>query len=170
VERVFTRLGRKTVSLLRKPLIEQLWLLPAALLLGAARAALLLAPFRRIAPLLGRPIGAVTVVPLATPRQIRQARHIGCAIRTAACYTPWESTCLPQAITARIALGISGIPYALYLGVNPSGPEGLVAHAWVCTGLVAVTGGHAFHEYAIVGTFASAMLAKQTLRARGPQG
>jgi len=68
--------------------------------------------------------------------------------------------CLAQAIAARVLLGLNGLPYALYLGVDKRGHSGMAAHAWVCTGPVAVTGGHGFGEFTVVGTFVSPKVAR----------
>lgn len=152
-------LRRKAGAWRRRPLAEKLWCAPAFLLLGVAQAVLLTVPFRRIAPLLGHDMQTAAIVPLAGEREVSRALHIGRAIRTAARYTPWESRCLAQAVAARVLLGVSGLPYALYLGVDTRGDAGMAAHAWVCTGPAAVTGGHSFEEFAVVGTFVSPRLA-----------
>jgi hypothetical protein len=151
-------LRRKAVNWWRRPLPERLWLVPAFLLLGLARAALLTVHFRRIAPWLGQAMKTAAVVPLASASEIARALHIGRAIATAAHYTPWESKCLVQAMVARALLGACGLPYALFLGVNKQADKGLAAHAWVCIGPAAVTGGQGFREFRVVGTFVSSRL------------
>jgi hypothetical protein len=152
-------LQRKARSWRRKPPEEKLWFAPAFLLLGLARAALLTVPFRRIAPLLGHNLQAAVAVPLAGEQEVARALHIGRAVRTAARYTPWESQCLAQAMAARVLLGVNGLPYGLYLGVSKRGESGVSAHAWVCTGPAAVTGGRGFGQFAVVGTFVSPRVA-----------
>lgn len=132
-----------------------IWLGPAFLLLGLMRGLLLLMPFKRIARYLGLHVQNICVIPLANPRQVCHAGHIGSAIRTAASHTPWESKCLAQAMTARILLGINGIPYALFLGVNKQNLTDMTAHAWVCVDRIAVTGGNGFTDYTVVSTFVS---------------
>ena len=154
-----TVLCRKARSWRQKPPEEKLWFAPAFLLLGLARAALLTVPFRRIAPLLGHNLQAAAAVPLAGEPEVVRALHIGRAVRTAARYTPWESQCLAQAMAARVLLGVNGLPYGLYLGVRKRGESGVTAHAWVCTGPAAVTGGRGFGQFAVVGTFVSPRLA-----------
>lgn len=151
-------LWRKARAWRRRPLEEKVWFAPAFLLLGLARAALLTVPFRRIAPLLGHNMQGA-VVPLAGEREVARALHIGHAVRTAARYTPWQSKCLAQAMAARVLLGVSDVPYGLYLGVQRSGDSGVVAHAWVCSGPAAVTGGRGFGQFTVVGTFVSFRLA-----------
>lgn len=146
---------RKAGAWRRRAFVEKAWFFAAYPLLGLARLALLSVPFRQIAPWLGQNLQTAAITPLATTRQIAQARHIGRAVQTAARYTPWESKCLAQAMVARALLGIKRLPYALYLGVRKEGETGLAAHAWVCTGRLAVTGGHSFGQFTVVGTFLS---------------
>ena len=88
-------------------------------------------------------------------------------MRLAARYTPWTSNCFPQAVVARMLLGIHRIPYAIHFGLMPESrtgsgapapaaprSAGMRAHAWVVAGRVPVTGGHAFHQYTVVGVVA----------------
>lgn len=138
----------------RRPLFEQAWMAPAWLLLGVCRAAVLALPFRRLAPRLGEAHGVHAWVPLASAAQSERARRIGRAIRSAARHTPWDSNCLAQACAARVLLSVYGVPHGVYMGVgNDAGA--MVAHAWVCSGPVAVTGGHGFGRYTVVGCYAS---------------
>lgn len=137
----------------RRPWVEKFWFFPSYLMLGVARLALMILPFSAIAPRLGCSMQTAAVVPLASPSESSLARHIGGAIRMAAGYTPWDSKCLAQAMVAAKLLTLSRVPYGLFLGVSPDGRGGLKAHAWVCTGPVAVTGGHSFYDFTVVGTF-----------------
>lgn len=154
---LFQRLHRKWQYWRRMPVSERGWFFTALPLLGLARLGILTLPFRWMAPLLGHNHQTAAFVPLASPEQWRQALAIGRGIRTAARYTPWESKCLAQAMVARCLLGLSGLPYGLYLGLRKEEKEagGMAAHAWVCTGPVAVTGGHSFGQFTVVGVFAS---------------
>lgn len=151
-------LGRRARSWRRRPLAEKLWFVPALLLLGLSRVALLVVPFRWISPRLGHNLRTAAVVPLAGHAETARALRIGHAIQAAARYTPWDSACLAQAMTARILLGLNRLPYALFLGAAKGPDSGLTAHAWVCTGRVAVTGGHGFTSYTVVGTYLSPSL------------
>ena len=139
----------------RRPGVEQGWFFVAYPLLGLARLALLSIPFRVIAPWLGQQLRAGVPVPLVTDAQMTRARHVGWAVRTAACYTPWESKCLAQAMVARLLLGLQRLPYVLYLGVRKDDAAGMAAHAWVCTGRAAITGGHGCGQFTVVGAFVS---------------
>lgn len=151
-----TVLIHKSQALRRRHWREILWLGPAFLLLGIMRGLLLIVPFRGVARHLGRHIQNISLIPLAIPRHQTIADHIGSAIRTAANYTPWESKCLAQAMTARILLGLNGIPYAVFLGVNKQNPSSMTAHAWVWVDRIPVTGGDGFTDYTVVSTFIAA--------------
>jgi len=123
--------------------------------LGLARAAVLLVPFPRLSRRFGQSMGAVALVPLATPSEARKAALVGRVIRAVALRTPWESNCLAQAILARALLGLLRVPYALHLGLrsSPAVADDPIAHAWVACGRVFVTGGNGFANYAVVAVF-----------------
>ncbi|MCK0127620.1 lasso peptide biosynthesis B2 protein [Erythrobacter sp. F6033] len=142
----------------QKPLFY-LWLIPAWVLLGLSRLVILTTPFRSYSRRLGVIDGAVLRSPLATSKQEASASAIGTAIKVAANYAPWNANCFPRAITARIILGVHGIPYALFFGLRnkatETGAQELAAHAWVVSGPVYVTGGNGFVQYTPVGCFVS---------------
>jgi hypothetical protein len=153
--RLLDTLGRKATSWRGKPAEEKLLVAPAFVALGVSRAALLALPFRRIAPWLGREQRGAPAQPPANAGEVARAVHIGRAVRTAARYAPWESSCLAQAMAARALLGARGVPYALFLGLARDPAGGVRAHAWVRTGPAAVTGGRGTGGYSIVATFVS---------------
>lgn len=90
---------------------------------------------------------------------------IGRLIAMTSRYTPWDSNCFPQAVVARLLLGLYGIPYALYFGLRRDAESGeLKAHAWVIAGKVAVTGGHSFNGFTVVGCYiAPGLMANKTV-------
>jgi len=154
--RMIRTLIRKVRSFAGLPLFTKAWLVPTWFALGASRALILAVPFRTLAPRLGSAQGTAAHVPLLTPAQEARARAIGRAIRLAARYTPWTSNCFPQAVVARMMLGMHSIPYAIHFGLMPEergAPAGMRAHAWVVAGRVPVTGGHSFDHYTVVGVF-----------------
>ena len=150
------KFNRKAISFLRQPSFTKRWLPVLWILLGLSRMAILLFSFRRLAPHLGHPRGIASYTPLLTPEQEAKAAQVGQSIRLAARYTPWVANCFPQAVTARLILGLYGIPYSLFFGVmrDPDTHEHK-AHAWVTTGRVAVTGGHSFGLFTVVGCYSS---------------
>jgi hypothetical protein len=77
-------------------------------------------------------------------------------IALAARYTPWKSNCFPQAVTAKVLLGLYDIPNSLFFGVYRDPMEvALKAHAWVAAGRVRVTGGAGFEQFTVVSCFVS---------------
>ncbi|MES2355954.1 MAG: lasso peptide biosynthesis B2 protein [Pseudomonadota bacterium] len=154
----YVSIRRKLVTWRQFSLLEQGWFLPVWMLLGICRFALLVIPFRLLAPLLGSHQGINIFIPLISDVQRSRAWCIGRTVRVAACYTPWESKCLAQAMTARILLGFYRIPYAFYFGVSKEKESKMQAHAWICAGPVRVTGGTSFGQFTVVGTFVARWL------------
>jgi hypothetical protein len=123
----------------------------ALIWLGVCRLAVLLLPFRWIAPYLGR---AMVESPYEeTPATQAQVQHISSAIHIMSRYTPWNSNCLAQAIAARVLLRRRGLLGTLYLGVNHDANHALQAHAWVRSGTVIVTGAPEHQHYTVVALF-----------------
>lgn len=151
-----TVLARKTRTAIRQPL-GVIALVPVAwTMIGLASAAIAFVPFRRLAPLLGRSLGTVAMVPVVPSAQLRRAAAIGHAIAVAAKYAPFRSNCLPQALAAATLCRWAGIPYAAFLGasLSGSGESGMSAHAWIQSGRVSVTGGRgSFKLYNVVACF-----------------
>ncbi len=133
------------------------WLLVQLLvLLGVARLALRIVPFRRLARHLD-PLQAETP-PDAPPDHLAQARRVGLAIARVSPYTPWTSNCFPQALAAKYWLGRRGIPATLYLGVAlhkaADFPRSeMIAHAWLRCGPLLVTGGPGHERYTVTAHF-----------------
>lgn len=152
-------LQRKARSFHGQSRFIQAWFFPIWLLLGLSKALIFTVSFRRLAPRLGRQAGIAPWVPVLSPAQEVRALQIGRAMRLAARYTPWDSNCFPQAVTARVLLGLYGIPYALYFGLmRDRDVSGLKAHAWVVAGRVPVTGGASFGQFTVVGVFVAPSL------------
>lgn len=129
------------------------WLLIAATFwLGLSRLALLIIPFKFIAPFLGQHMSESDhQVDLDTAKK---AERIGWAVLAAARRTPWESACLAQAMAAKRLLQHWNIPSTLYLGMAKDDENELQAHAWVRCGSIILTGESHLHRYAVVSTFA----------------
>ncbi len=152
----FSTLVRKSRSFARRSRFEKAWFLPAWLLLGICRFFILFVPFRHLAFRLGTHTGLNSWIPLVDSGQKERALSIGRVIALGARYTPWDTNCFPQAVAAKVLLGIYGIPNSLFLGVARNPAEGkLSAHAWVTAGRVRVTGGFSFDQFTVVGCFVS---------------
>jgi len=124
-------------------------------LLGAARAAVLVAPFRVIAARMGRTMGVA--VPDLTAEQQVAATKVEWAVAAAAARTPWTSNCLARAVAATIMLRRRRVPSTLYLGVAKAAGDGerLQAHAWVRCGTCIVTGASEAARFSALASFAS---------------
>jgi hypothetical protein len=160
--RQLAALRGKAGTFLSQPLFIQAWFLPLWVMLGISKALIFTLSFRRLAPRLGRQAGIAPWVPLLSDAQEQRALMIGRAVRLTAKYTPWDSNCFPQAIAARVLLGLYGLPYAFYFGLlrDPDDAAGIKAHAWVAAGRVRVTGGLSFGQFTVVGCFVAPSLAR----------
>lgn len=137
----------------RRSGVERQLLLEAFVLLGLARLLVLTVPFRWLARSLGKHMQESALE--SSPADLHQARLIGRAISSAAGNTPWESVCLPQAVTGQWMLKRRGIAATLYLGVAKADakPEQLAAHAWLRCGEAIITGASGHKQFTVVATF-----------------
>ena len=80
---------------------------------------------------------------------------VACSIRQAAAHTPWQSVCLPQALTAYRMLHRRGVPGQLYLGLrkDTKSADPLEAHAWAKAGDTIITGGKGHEAYTAISVF-----------------
>jgi hypothetical protein len=157
---ILSTLVRKARSFTRRSGFEQVWFLPCWLLLGISRLAIWAIPFRHLAPCLGFSVGAAAWVPLTGSCDEIRALSIARTVQMAARHTPWASNCFPQAVTARILLGLYGVSYSFFFGFdNDTESAAFKAHAWVHSGRIQVTGGESFSRFAVVGCFVTPHLA-----------
>lgn len=132
---------------------ERRALLEAVLSLGLARAMLLL-PFRTIAPLIGRTASQLDRPEIALgPAEREAALGVGRALLRAANRLPWTSSCLVRAIAGRMMLRRLGLPSVLELGARPEGAVGLAAHAWLRCGDIDVIGTETAAEFTPIAAF-----------------
>lgn len=81
------------------------------------------------------------------------ANEIGWAVRAAAAYTPWNSSCLVQVIAAQNMLRDRGIGGVIYLGTARGDGEDFKAHAWLKHGDAFITGEAGHEQYQVLTTF-----------------
>ncbi|MBW8752002.1 MAG: lasso peptide biosynthesis B2 protein [Propionibacteriales bacterium] len=131
--------------------------------MGLSRLAILVLPFAAVRRALGEHRAPVASAEDPSPpldeAALLRARRIGATVQLAARHTPWRSECYPQALTARLLLGLARVPHVVSFGVRRDG-DALVAHAWVHAGGLTVTGGTG-HRYTEVGAFAWAPRARK---------
>lgn len=141
---------------LRKRSWRERRLLPEALLwLGVMRLAVLLVPFQRSVAFLGlTQVGSSFSLP--NPEQTSAAAAIGWAVRGMAARTPWESSCLTQALAGMVMLQRRRVPALLFLGVakDVTASGNLAAHAWLKCGDAVVTGEGGHDRFAVISSFA----------------
>jgi hypothetical protein len=131
---------------------ERILLIEATFCLVAAQAALLILPFRSIAPYLGEYMTRSSLQTGALSEDL--IGNISWALATASRHLPWECKCLVQALAGKAMLKRRGVPSTLYLGLAKAGEAQLKAHAWLRCGERILTGWQAMGEYAEIASFA----------------
>lgn len=139
-------------------------IVPVFILLGFARLAIMVLPFRTYARHFGQQTsGDLSPAVLPSPDTTR-AQRIGRVVRRTAKITPWKSLCLAQVMVGSFLLRRAHIPYRVFFGIMPSAhdtaPDPLAAHAWLRVADTNVTGGQQVGMYTVVMVFEN--------RAKGP--
>jgi hypothetical protein len=156
IEPKLPALAEAVAGFARMALADKALLAAAWPVLGLSALIVRLFAFRRLAPLLGRQLGAVGCVPVVNAGQEARARMVRRAVRRAARIAPWRNDCLPQAFAAALLCRMLGVPLATHLGVRLGEAKPMEAHAWTCAGPVAVTGGEGFDQWVPVSCFLAA--------------
>ncbi len=133
---------------------EKKLFLEAYVILGIIRVALLTVSFKRLTQKLEHSPKTKTLRFL-NDEEISTANQVGQAITRASAYTPWESACLAQSLTAQRMLAKRGIPGVFYLGVaKDSDADGKKkAHAWTQCGDDIITGKSGHEVFTVVSVF-----------------
>lgn len=131
---------------------ERFLLVEAFIYLGLARAALLIIPFKHIAPHLGQQVRDDHIRILDEPSST-VARQVGWAVDVMSYHTPWESACLAQAIAGKFMLKRRGLTSLLYLGMKKDDTGTLTAHAWLQNGDAILLGGVGHEAFTILSVF-----------------
>ena len=152
---VIKKTKRKVSLFLRMPFKYQGLFVINFVLCGIARSAILMLSLPHLRPYFGQFSKTDTLSTIITANQRRKAWLIGKSVRLAAKYTPWDSSCLTQAMVAKFWCRLYKIPYVFYIGFAKSEdePSGYKAHAWIKAGPVAVTGGDGLLDYHVVSTY-----------------
>lgn len=120
--------------------------------LGWARI-LMLCPFAKIAPSLGVKTEETPITQITT--NIHKLKHISHAIHIVSRYTFWDSKCLVKAIAGMKMLERRGIDSTLYLGTAKDEYGKLIAHAWLRSGPLYLTGADVMNQFIVVEKFAN---------------
>ncbi|WP_427854315.1 lasso peptide biosynthesis B2 protein [Desulfosporosinus youngiae] len=139
------------ISQFKKKIKINLLLTIAFFLMGIVRLAVLIIPFRFISRSIGERMAESPIeVNYST---YMKAAKVGWAVSKISQFTPWESKCLVQSITAQILLRLIKIPYTLYLGLAKDESNKLVAHAWLRCGGLILTGAREKDRFVAVAKF-----------------
>ena len=122
--------------------------------LGMMRSAILMVSFKRLTRSLDHEATKKELAKLGE-EEMRSAKMIGQAIMRASAYTPWESACLAQSLTAQKMLQKRGIPGVFYLGAMKDEDEKskMKAHAWSQCGDTIITGGGGHEVFTVLSVF-----------------
>lgn len=133
---------------------EKKLFLEAYVILGIMRAAILTISFKRLTRSLEHLPKKAEISEL-TDKENATAMRVGRAIIRTAAYTPWESACLVQSLTAQKMLQKRGIPGVFYLGASKDeeSEEKMKVHAWSQCGDTIITGAGGHEEFTILSVF-----------------
>jgi hypothetical protein len=139
--KVILHLDIKTIGLL----------VEAYFFLGLVRYRLLFQSFSKISPSLGvymKETDSEECQEFNT--DLKKIRH---SIKIMSKYTFWESKCLVRAIAAMKMLERRKINSTLYLGTGKDENGKMIAHAWLRSGSLYVTGYEEMHRFTVTGMF-----------------
>jgi hypothetical protein len=127
----------------------------AWLWLAVARTMLLLLPFRKLAPILGKKI--VHPCPAEyIPMHHDRLRSIREAILRAGSWSPWRTRCFEQALAAKLMLKCRRMASTVFFGVSKNKKKGrFYAHAWLESGGLTVTGDKHLEQFTVIACFKS---------------
>ncbi len=101
----------------------------------------------------------LVVSTLISKEQIQQVLTIRRGIALAARYTPWDSSCLTQALIAKFWCQRYQIPYLFFIGLAKESNQPLrrEAHAWITAGPIAVAGGHSLGAHQVICSYSNVL-------------
>ena len=122
--------------------------------LGMMRTAILTVSFKRLTRSLEHMAKKKELLVL-NEEEMKTAQQVGQAIMRASAYTPWESACLVQSLSAQKMLQKRGIPGVFYLGAMKDEEEAnkMKAHAWSQCGDSIITGGSGYENFTVLSVF-----------------
>lgn len=142
---------RKIRIFLSMDMIKKFLLLEAFFYLGWARI-LKSMRFSRVAPTLGVHMDETSLSYNESSKA--RLRNISEAIHIMSHYTFWESQCFVRAIAAMKMLERRQIESTLYLGTTKDENGKMIAHAWLRSGPLYITGAEEMERFTVVGKFA----------------
>ena len=133
---------------------EKKLFMEAFMMLGMMRAAVLSLSFKRLTRSLEQLENKKKVLEKLDEKEAYTAKSVGKAIKRASAYTPWESACLVQSLTAQKMLKKRGIAGVFYLGVKKDAEDNEIkAHAWSQCGDNIITGSGGHKAFTVLSAF-----------------
>jgi hypothetical protein len=109
-------------------------------------------PFSKVSPFLGSRMSETSFE--IAPVNIKIVKQISHAIHIMSKYTFWESKCLIKAMACMKMLERRQIDSTLYLGTAKDENGQMIAHAWLRSGPLYLTGAEEMKQFVVVGKFA----------------
>ena len=132
---------------------SRLLLLEALFFLGLARLLMLSIPFKKLASIMGK--ANTETIMERSEKSDQQKNTLRRIVHQASEKTWWESKCLVRAIALAWMLKRRGYSYTIYLGVGKDEKNEMIAHAWIRSGDVWLSGEEQRDKFTVVGTFSS---------------
>lgn len=120
---------------------------------GFFRMLILFIPFKHIARIMG--VESQETPYILDDTKSKGIESIRWSVITASRYTPWQSLCMVQALTAQLLLRLIRVQSTIYLGLAKDEANQLIAHAWLRCGDQIITGGNVMDEFKMITCFAS---------------
>ncbi|MDN4861137.1 lasso peptide biosynthesis B2 protein [Priestia aryabhattai] len=150
---------KRVRNFLRLETSQKILLIEAFYYLGYGRVLKAL-PFSKIAPTLGEYMQETSISSDTYKNVI--LKNISNAVYTMSKYTFWESQCLVKAIAGMKMLERRHIESTLYLGTAKDEKGKLIAHAWLRSGSMYVTGSEGMERFTVVGKFSKELNIKKS--------
>lgn len=148
---ILTTLGRRIriISLMKRS--DKILLIEAFFLAAICRLIILTVPFKMYKNCLGTYNKETSYD--SNIQDNLTIKKVARVIATISKYTPWQTKCLVQAMTAQRILRRRKVFTTIYLGVRKDKNNNVQAHAWLRAGRVIVTGGHNIDSFKEVARF-----------------
>ncbi len=108
-------------------------------------------PFSKVAPSLGDQMKETSFSSVSSNRE--EIARISKAIHLMSRYTFWESQCLVKAIAGMKMLEKRNIESTLYLGTSKDEKGEMIAHAWLRSGPLYISGAEVMERFTVVAKF-----------------
>jgi hypothetical protein len=109
-------------------------------------------PFSKVSPGLGAYMEETTYEPNHHDRKL--LKRISEAIHISSRYTFWESQCMVKAIAGMNMLKRREIESTIYFGTGRDEQGKMIAHAWLRSGSIYLSGAEEMNRFIIVGKYA----------------